>query len=128
MGDQNAYLEQLKFANKKTLEIIDSIQERSSENIIIIISDHGFRYYINWENPTESDYIRGFNNLSAYYLPGEVKHETIAPVNIFRTIFNSYLGMDYEILDDRQIWYSMEKPFDHKDVTDLISDYLKNSS
>ena len=127
MGDKNGYLEQLKFANKKTLEIIDSIQERSSENIIIIISDHGYRYYINWENPTVDDYIRGFNNLAAYYLPGEEKHETIALVNIFRTIFNSYLEMNYEILDDRQIWYSMEKPFDHTDVTDLIADYLKNS-
>ena len=128
MGDKNAYLEQLKFVNKKTLEIIDSIQERASTNIIIIISDHGYRFYINWENPTEDDYIRGFNNLAAYYLPGEEKHETIALVNIFRIIFNSYLGMDYEILDDRQIWYSPEKPFDHKDVTDLIADYLKNSS
>ena len=128
MGDKDGYLEQLKFANKKTLEIIDSIQERSSENIIIIISDHGYRYYINWENPTVDDYIRGFNNLSAYYLPGEEKHETIALVNIFRTIFNSYLEMNYEILEDRYIWYSPEKPFDHNDVTDLIIDYLKNSS
>ena len=127
-GDKNAYLEQLKFANKKTLEIIDSIQERSSENIIIVISDHGYRPYINWENPTIDDYIRGFNILAAYYLPGEEKHEKIAPVNIFRTIFNSYLGMDYEILDDRQIWYSEEWVFDHDDVTDLIIDYLKNSN
>ena len=127
IGDKNAYLEQLKFANKKTLEIIDSIQERSSENIIIVISDHGYRPYINWENPTIDDYIRGFNILDAYYLPGEEKHEKIAPVNIFRTIFNSYLEMDYEILDDRQIWYSQERVFDHDDVTDLITDYLKNS-
>ena len=126
-GDKNAYLEQLKFANKKTLEIIDSIQERSSENIIIVISDHGYRPYINWENPTIDDYIRGFNILDAYYLPGEEKHEKIAPVNIFRTIFNLYLEMDYEILDDRQIWYSQERVFDHDDVTDLITDYLKNS-
>ena len=126
-GDKNAYLEQLKFANKKTLEIIDSIQERSSENIIIVISDHGYRPYINWENPTIDDYIRGFNILAAYYLPGEEKHEKIAPVNIFRTIFNSYLETNYEILDDRQIWYSEEWVFDHDDVTDLITDYLKNS-
>ena len=126
-GDKNAYLEQLKFANKKTLEMIDSIQERSSENIIIVISDHGYRPYINWENPTIDDYIRGFNILDAYYLPGEEKHEKIALVNIFRTIFNSYLEMDYEILDDRQIWYSQERVFDHDDVTDLITDYLKNS-
>ena len=127
-GDKNAYLEQLKFANKKTLEIIDSIQERSSENIIIIVSDHGYRYYINYENPTVDDYIRGFNNLSTYYLPGEERNETIALVNIFPIIFDSYLEINYEILDDRQIWYSPEKPFDHKDVTDLIADYLKNSS
>ena len=127
MRDKNGYLEQLKFANKKTIEIIDSIQERSSENIIIIISDHGYRSYINWENPTVDDHIRGFNNLAAYYLPGEEKRETIALVNIFRTIFNSHLEMNYEILDDRQIWYSPEKPFDHTDVTDLIADYLKNS-
>ena len=127
MGDKNAYLEQLKFANKKTLEIIDSIQERSSENIIIVISDHGYRPYINWENPTIDDYIRGFNILAAYYLPGEEKHEKIAPVNIFRTIFNSYLETNYEILDDRQIWYSEEWVFDHDDVTDLMIDYLKNS-
>ena len=117
-GDKNAYLEQLKFANKKTLEMIDSIQERSSENIIIVISDHGYRPYINWENPTIDDYIRGFNILAAYYLPGEEKHEKIAPVNIFRTIFNSYLEMNYEILDDRQIWYSEEWVFEHDDVTD----------
>ena len=126
-GDKNAYLEQLKFANKKTLEMIDSIQERSSENIIIVISDHGYRPYINWENPTIDDYIRGFNILDAYYLPGEEKHEKIAPVNIFRTVFNSYLETNYEILDDRQIWYSEEWVFDHDDVTDLITDYLKNS-
>ena len=61
-------------------------------------------------------------------MPGEEKYETIALVNIFPTIFNSYLEINYEILDDRQIWYSPEKPFDHKDVTDLIADYLKNSS
>ena len=127
-GDKNAYLEQLKFANKKTLEIIDSIQERSSENIIIIVSDHGYRYYINYENPTVDDYIRGFNNLSTYYLPGEERNETIALVNIFPTIFNSYLEINYEILDDRQIWHTPEKPFDHNDVRDLIMDYLKSSN
>ena len=49
MGDKNAYLEQLKFANKKTLEIVDKIQERNAENVIIIVSDHGYRYYINYE-------------------------------------------------------------------------------
>ena len=127
MGDKNAYLDQLKFANKKTLEIVDKIQERSLENIIIIVSDHGYRYYIDYENPTIDDYIRGFNNLGAYYFPGKERHETIALVNIFPIIFNSYLEMNYEILDDRQIWHSPKKPFDQNDVRDLIMDYLENN-
>ena len=120
-------MDQLKFANKKTLEIVDKIQERSLENIIIIVSDHGYRYYIDYENPTIDDYIRGFNNLGAYYFPGKERHETIALVNIFPIIFNSYLEMNYEILDDRQIWHSPKKPFDQNDVRDLIMDYLENN-
>ena len=44
-------IEQLIFADKKTLELVDSIQNRSAESVIIIMSDHGFRPYINWEEP-----------------------------------------------------------------------------
>ena len=84
-----------------------------------------YRYYINYENPTVDDYIRGFNNLGAYYLPGKEKHETIAPVNVFRIVFNSYLEMNYEILDDRQIWHSPKKPFYQNDVRELIIKFEK---
>ena len=128
IGDKNAYLEQLKFSSKKAIKIIDKIQERSSNIVIILISDHGYRHYINWTDPTPEDYIRGFNNLVAVYLPNENEIEVNGPVNLFRSVFNSSLNMDYEILDNRQIWYSPERPFDHKDVTNIIKDYQKTFS
>ena len=124
-GDKNAYLEQLKFVNKKMIKIIDGIQERSPDAVIILISDHGYRHYINWNNPVPEDYIRGFNILLAVYLPNENEIEINGPVNVFRSVFNSSLDMDYEILDNRQIWYSPDKPFDQNDVTNIIQDYQK---
>jgi hypothetical protein len=125
IGDKSAYLEQLKFVNKKIIKIIDRIQERSSDTVIILISDHGYRHYIDWNDPTPEDYIRGFNNLMAVSLPNENEIEINGPVNIFRSIFNSSFNMDYKILDNRQIWYSPDKPFDHNDVTNIIQDYEK---
>ena len=92
------------------------------ESVIIIMSDHGYRPSIDWENPSNEDYISGFNNLSAYYMPNQMDNipETTSPVNIFRIIFNSYLDTEFEMLEDRQIWHTIERPFDFTDVTDKL--------
>ena len=44
----------------------------------------------------------------------------IAAVNVFRTLFNLYLDADYEILEDRQMWYVSERPYDQIDVTEKL--------
>ena len=126
---KNTYLQQLIFANKKTLEMIDSIQEKNPQNVIILISDHGGRFGINWSNPTEMDYFRAFNNLSALYFPGQESNipNHVSNVNIFRIFFNLYFDTNYEILDERLIWYDYTQPFLHKDVTKLVkSSSLRN--
>ena len=122
-NEDEAYLEQLIFTSKKILELADKILENTNrESVIIIMSDHGYRPHIDWENPSNEDYISGFNNLSAYYMPNQMDNipETISPVNIFRIIFNSYLDTEFEILEDRQIWHTIERPFDFTDVTDKL--------
>jgi hypothetical protein len=126
---KNAYLQQLIFANKKTLEIIDSIQEKNPDNVIILMSDHGGRFGVDWADPTEMDYFRGFNNLSALYFPGQESNipNYVSSVNIFRIFFNLYFDTNYEILDERLIWYDYTKPFVHNDVTELVkSSSLRN--
>ena len=86
------------------------------------MSDHGYRTNIDWENPSNQDYISGFNSLAAYYIPSQMENisETTSPVNIFRIVFNSYLDTEFEMLEDRQIWSTQQKPFDFTDVTDKL--------
>jgi len=122
---RDAYLEQLIFANKITLEMIDSIQNRDANSVIILMSDHGGRLGVDWNNPTELDYYRAFNNLSAFYFPGHADElpENIAAVNTFRVFFNAYFDTDYELLEDRQMWYSPERPYDQTNVAKKL---LKN--
>ena len=117
------YLEQLIYTSKKILVLVDKILENATrESVIIIISDHGYRAEIDWENPSNENYVAGFNNLAAYYMPNQMDNipETFSAVNIFRIIFNSYLGTEFEMLEDRQIWYTPDRPFDFIDVTDKL--------
>jgi hypothetical protein len=122
---KDAYLEQTIFSNKITIEMIDSIQQRDDSAVIIVMSDHGGRLGVNWYDPTEMDYNRALNNLSAFYFPGHEDDvpEKIASVNTFRVFFNTYFNTDYEILEDRQMWYVPERPYDQIDVTEKL---LKN--
>ena len=116
---RDAYLEQLIFTNKITIEMIDSIQQKDDSAVIIVMSDHGGRLGVNWYEPTEMDYYRAFNNLSAFYFPdyeGDIP-EKIAAVNTYRVLFNTYFNTDYEILEDRQMWYVPELPWDQTNVS-----------
>ena len=122
-SDKEAYLEQLIYSNKKILEIVDKILENTAKDpVIIVMSDHGYRAEIDWENPSNEDYIAGLNILAAYHIPNEMDNlpETISLTNIFRIIFNSYLDTEFEMLEDRQMWYTPQRPFDFTDVTDEL--------
>ena len=119
-GDKDAFLAQSKFTEKKMIELVDAIQSRSPDSIIMIVSDHGFRGDIDWENPTRMDHIRGFNIISSFYFPG---HSDKIPadmtlVNVFRILFNSYFNTDYEVLENRYIWYSYPFPYVFTEIDD----------
>jgi hypothetical protein len=126
--DKQAYLEQVLFAEKKIIELVDSIQKRSPETVIILLSDHGFRGDIDWENPSDENIIRGFNNISALYFPDkniELPNK-LSLVNIFRIFFNEYFEADYELLEDKQIWYIPTKPYtNHIDMADRLDSIIK---
>jgi len=128
LTERKFYLEQLKFTNKKIIEIIDTIISKyESQPIIIIQSDHGERIGVDWDNPTKEMIRQGFNNLNAYYLPNDGKnslYENVTPVNTFRVIFNEYFDAGFELLDDRHYWISSDQePYDMKDVTAILDEY-----
>ena len=68
--------------------------------------------------------MRGFNTITSFYFPigyEEIPTE-ISSVNIFRIFFNSYFNADFEILENRHIWYSEEKPFNHIEVSEMFKE------
>ena len=121
-NDKSAYLSQLKFTETKILEIIDTIQSHSPNAVIILISDHGYRGEINWENPKRMDHIRAFNTITSFYFHTgyEKVPSEISSVNVFRIFFNSYFNADFEILEDKHIWYIHEKPYNQTTVSDIF--------
>ena len=120
-----AYIQQLKFANKMIISIIDEIlSDNKRDSIIIIQSDHGERTKINWTNPTEEMIKQGLNNINAIYFPnrhGDLAYDEISNVNTFRIIFNEYFNSNFELLEDKYFWMeSGDPPFKIIDVTEII--------
>tara|TARA_Y100001936_G_C16085701_1_gene681567 strand:- start:2629 stop:4152 length:1524 start_codon:yes stop_codon:yes gene_type:complete len=126
--DKDAYLQQLKFTEKKILELVDIIQKKSPESVIIILSDHGFRPDIDWETPSDDDYIRGFNVITSFYFPDKnfVINEKISLVNVYRIFFNEYFDYNFDILPNKHFWYNPSNPYIHYDVTEKLETRILN--
>ena len=126
--DKDAYLQQLMFTEKKLLELVDIIQKESSDSVIMIISDHGYRADINWKEPSNDDLIRGFNVITSFHFPGKefTIDEKISLVNVYRIFFNEYFDYQLPILTDKQFWYNPSNPYIHFDVTDKLETRISN--
>ncbi len=96
------YTSAIEFTNKRILESIDQILERSkSPPVIIMQGDHGLRD----ENRLEI--------LSAYFLPrsnSELLYPSISPVNSFRVVFDSLFGTDFGLLEDLSFSVGSSQP------------------
>jgi hypothetical protein len=122
------YIQQVQFANKKTIEVVENILEHDKNSIIIIQGDHGTAWGgILKPDPTKEDVVQRLRNFDAIYFPDEEKRDQLKDertlVNTFRTVFNSYFGSDYEILEDRMYWGWNEKPYSFDEVTHFLTDF-----
>ena len=125
-----AYLDQVEYANKEIIKIIENILTENKESIIILQSDTGSGFDIDWKNPNESMILQRLSILNAYYVPGideDQIYEEITPVNSFRIIFNNYFNGDLEILEDKNYWNNLDKPFDFDDVTEIVEMNIKKA-
>jgi hypothetical protein len=87
-----AYPAEVKYVNKRVLEVVQAILSQSkTPPIIVMQGDHG------WDMPNRMSIF------NAYHLPGDSNRKiypTITPVNTFRMIFNQYFGGKFELLKD----------------------------
>ena len=116
-----AYIDQVQFVNKQTLDVIDAlIQSSESPPVIIVQSDHG-----PLPDLTEDPLAR-LPILNAYYLPGvkmeEILYPSISPVNSFRVVLNSYFGQGLPLLEDQSYF----GPEDDRNANELVPNSCVN--
>jgi len=111
----HAYINQVKFANKEMLSVIDMLlMDSKRPPVIIIQGDHG--------PPPEISltYSEKMPILNAYYLPGkqaeQMLYPSISPVNTFRVILNSYFGKNLPLLEDKSYY----APNENHDAYQLV--------
>jgi hypothetical protein len=98
------YLNNVQYISKQILPVLQQVIANSDQPPIIIVQgDHGY-----------VDEERKYNNLNAYYFPGDAKqslYPTLTPVNTFRLILKEYFGMDYDLRDDKSISTDPGRPY-----------------
>lgn len=120
---KEAFLDQVKFATKETEEIVNKLTVKEDKPIIIIQSDHGSGFDVNWKNPNGKMINQRLSNFDALYLPeknDDVPKDSITTVNTFRIIFNLYFGANYELLPDKMYWVHREEYYRYQNVTDIL--------
>ena len=134
------YINQLIFANKKLMLLINQLLSKSDPMPIIILqSDEGpyagltefkgaglWEKEIDWTQLSTPALKIHMRILNAYYLPGiekNILYPSVTPVNSFRLIFNLYFGTDYPLLkDETYIFQDLQHPYKFINVTDRICD------
>lgn len=133
MGNQDdwqkkdLYLEQLRYVNRRVLEVVDAIIAQSQHPPIIIIqSDHGTATTIREDVPLDRqrEFARErMSILNAYFVPNAYKEDLyreISPVNSFRVVFRHLFKEELDLLPDRCYlsWY--RAPYVFSDVTQVV--------
>lgn len=110
---REGWVQVTQFLNRRLLEVVDDIQREEPNSIILLGSDHGPN--TSWQNAltmeklpwtgTWEEYIKDRTaNLCTVYFPDRnyegLLYPEITPVNLFRAVFNKYLGTDYTRLED----------------------------
>jgi hypothetical protein len=119
---KEGYINSVKFANKKIMQVVDELlSDPENQPVIIIQADHGSYFDFDAGKPSKENIEQHMSILSAYYLPNveeNLSDGVITPVNTFRTVFNSYFNTDYDLLENKMYW------IDYDDVFDDTPDYL----
>lgn len=111
---KEAYFDQIVYANKRLIEVIQKILADSKKPPVIIVqSDHGY--------PFTPDRTRILN---AYYLPNggdKVLYPGITPVNSFRLVLSQYFSRKYDLLPDKSFHSNHDFPYQVTEVSPSCS-------
>lgn len=103
LNNPKPYLNQLKYSNKKILEMVRTIISNDNESVIVLQSDHGYRlpthlshwYGINkYDLEVEAEFER--NILNAVYFKGQIINiDGLSGLDTLYKVLNNLLGVKY---------------------------------
>jgi hypothetical protein len=99
------YRTHLAIANNVTLKSVENILDKKPNSIIIVMSDHGFRYLM--RHSAEDTQAEQYANLCAIYFPDgnyESLNDHMTPINVFRAVSNEAFGSAMEYVLDRSVF------------------------
>lgn len=114
------YVNQMKYVNKRVLEVVDDILSQNENTIIVIQGDHGSRMELDWDSSPEANLRESFSILNAVYLPGseyDKFYNSQSSVNTFRIILDQVFGLKLPLLEDRSYYNSWNQPYLYYDIT-----------
>lgn len=109
------YVEQIRYLNRRVLELIDAIDRTSGRGAVVLLqADHGSDFGGMPETPNQAQLHERMAIFSAYRFPPRVQehlYPTMTPVNAFRVLLAGLWGDDLPLLKDRSFYSSYETPF-----------------
>lgn len=133
VSQESQYVTQFSFLNKKILDLVDHLLEKSeTPPIIIIQADEGpatlSRYSkdieFDWNTGTMEDVKFKMGILNTFYLPGvdnSILYPSISSVNTFRVVLKLYFDTNLELLNDlHYVYKDADNVFDFINVTEKI--------
>ncbi len=101
---------QIKQLNRMVLESMDAIFNKSTRPfVVILLSDHGDDYYLDWKNPTTQGVdLRSSILYAVYYSDRSYAdfYPEMTAVNTFRNVFNHWFGTSFPLLPDRVSYHA----------------------
>jgi hypothetical protein len=113
---KNDYLRDLGCTNRQFSSLIDRLLERDPNAIVLVHSDHGPAFGVDWSIPndkwTREAFDERFAILMAVRLPpdcSKLPYPTMSPVNLFRIVFACLEGQPAQRLADDSYITAYEK-------------------
>jgi hypothetical protein len=106
---------QVAYLSKQVEETVAAIIAESREPpVIIVCSDHGTEFEVDWSSAENSNAQERMADLAAFYFPkggDRLLYPTITNVNFFRIALDCYFGTTYGLLPDRSYFSTDGKPY-----------------
>ena len=109
------FAEQVTYLSKQVEETVAAILAESREPpVIIVCSDHGTEFELDWSSAENSNMQERMADLAAFYFPNggdRLLYPTITNVNFFRIVLDCYFGTKYGLLPDKSYFSTDDRPY-----------------